>query len=303
MTKISVDKDELKTIRDKIDNLLEKGKQSLAAYTQQPIYESYDLNEKEQLIIEYLNKNPGDTKEQMIAGLSGHYSRMTIYDAIDALIERGLIIKRQDNLRKRSYHLYVNYQNIVTSFKNDLGLFKMVYFYLLDETIPVINKLLIDRNDKGKAQDLLDALIGPYKYLCIMCFTSDIFLWQRRPLDDDTLHGKFEVFFKTAKQIHTKLLEIWPDSESGSAASHILYNSPFGFFDVHIRSMLETFEKYGLSRSAEPVLDLLWKISYPILPLIYPTYYNKDLKDWRIVLEKMPESNYKPKTEQITYDE
>jgi hypothetical protein len=28
MTKISVDKDELKTIRDKVDNLLEKGKQS-----------------------------------------------------------------------------------------------------------------------------------------------------------------------------------------------------------------------------------------------------------------------------------
>lgn len=48
---------------------------------------------------------------------------------------------------------------------------------------------------------------------------------------------------------------------------------------------------------------LLWKISYPILPLIYPSYHNKDLKDWRIVLENMPESNYKPKTEQITYDE
>ena len=64
MTKISVDKDELKTIRDKIDNLLEKGKQSLAAYTQQPLYESYDLNDREQLIIEYLNKNPGIQKSR-----------------------------------------------------------------------------------------------------------------------------------------------------------------------------------------------------------------------------------------------
>jgi predicted transcriptional regulator len=300
MTKISVDKDELKTIRDKIDNLLEKGKQSLAAYTQEPLYESYDLSDKEQLIIEYLNKNPGNTKEQVTTGLSRHYSRMTIRNTIDALVERGLIIKSQDKLRKRSYHLYVNYQNITTSFKNDLGLFKMVYFYLLDDTIPVINKLLLEQNDKDKARDLLNALIGPYKYLCIMCVTSDIFLWQRRPLDDDTLHRKFEVFFKTAKQIHSKLLKIWPDSEAGSAASHILYSSQFGFLDVHIRSMLETFEEYGLSRYAEPVLDLLWKISYPILPLIYPTCYNKDLKDWRIVLENMPE--YKPKTEQITYD-
>jgi hypothetical protein len=68
--------------------------------------------------------------------------------------------------------------------------------------------------------------------------------------------------------------------------------------------MLETFDEYGLSRFAEPVLDVLWRISYPILQLIYPAYYNKEqLKDWRKVLEKMPESKYKPKTKQITYDD
>jgi hypothetical protein len=43
--------------------------------------------------------------------------------------------------------------------------------------------------------------------------------------------------------------------------------------------MLETFDEYGLSRSAE------------------------QLKDWRKVLEKMPGLKYKPKTKQITYDD
>lgn len=61
-----------------MDYLLETGKQSFAISTQQPIYESYDLEDREKLIIEYLNKNPGSTKEQVVNGLEKHYSRIPI---------------------------------------------------------------------------------------------------------------------------------------------------------------------------------------------------------------------------------
>ena len=69
MAKVLVDKNELKRLRDNINKLLETGKQSFAIPTQQPIYESYDLEEREQLIIEYLKKNPGSTKEGVVTGL------------------------------------------------------------------------------------------------------------------------------------------------------------------------------------------------------------------------------------------
>ena len=157
--------------------------------------------------------------------------------------------------------------------------------------------------------NLLNALIYPYKILCVMYVASDIFLWHKRPLDNDTLHRKFEIFFKTTKKIHNKLLEIWPDSESESiVVSLILFSGSFGFSKSYIEQMLERFEEYGLSDSAEPVLDALWKISYPILPLVDPSSYNEHLKngtlkDWRAVLKDDPESKYIPKTERLPFDE
>jgi predicted transcriptional regulator len=311
MSKILVDKNELKRLRDNIDHLLETGKQSFAISTQQPIYESYDLEKREQLIIKYLNKNPGSTKEQVVDGLKKNYSRMPVLNTINKLLENGLIIKEQDKNRKRTFHLFVNYQNIITSLKGELDAFKYFYFELLDQAIPVINNLLKDEGEEIKSLqywNLLNALIYPYKYLCIMYITSDIFLWHRRPLDNDTLHRKFEIFLKTIKKIHSKLLKIWPDSESESIVSPILFSSSFGFSKSYIEEMLERFEEYGLGDSVEPVLDVLWKISYPILPLVDPSSYNEHfkngtLKDWRAVLKNDPESKYKPKTEKIPFDE
>ena len=167
------------------------------------------------------------------------------------MLEKGLIIKEEDKNRKRTYHLYVNYQNIVTSLKKELDAFKHFYFELLDKAIPVINNLLKDEGEVLQYWNLLNALIYPYKYLCIMYITSDIFLWHRRPLDNDTLHRKFEIFFKTTKQIHNKLLKIWPDSdsESESIVSLILFSSSFGFSKSYIEPMLERFEEYGLGDS------------------------------------------------------
>ena len=309
MPKILVDKDELKGLRDNIDYLLETGKQSFAISTQQPIYESYDLEKREQLIIKYLNKNPGSTKEQVVDGLKKNYSRMPVLNTINKLLEKGLIIKEEDKNRKRTFHLFVNYQNIVTSLREELDAFKYYYFELLDQAIPVMKNLLKDEGEEVlQYWNLLNVLIYPYKYLCIMYVTSDIFLWHRRPLDNDTLHRKFEIFLKTTKKIHSKLLKIWPDSESESIVSPILFSSSFGFSKSYIEEMLERFEEYGLSDSVEPVLDVLWKISYPILPLVDPSSYNEHfkngrLKDWRAVLKDDPGSKYKPKTEKLPFDE
>ncbi|MFZ0893323.1 MAG: hypothetical protein WAZ77_02365, partial [Candidatus Nitrosopolaris sp.] len=96
-------------------------------------------------------------------------------------------------------------------------------------------------------------------------------------------------------------------AEFDSVILQILYNSPFGSYESRILHMLNTFEGYGLSQWSEPVIDVLWMISYPILLLIDPSYNkyfeNGILKDWRKVLENNPQSNYKPKTERIPFDQ
>jgi hypothetical protein len=73
----------------------------------------------------------------------------------------------------------------------------------------------------------------------------------------------------------------------------------------YIEQMLERFEEYGLTGSIESVLDVFWKISYPILPLVDPSSYNEHLKngtlkDRRAVLKNDPESKYKPKNQKAS---
>lgn len=311
MTDILVGKDELKAIRDDIDHLLLKGRQSFAIEAQRPIYESDDLNEKEQLVIEHINKNPSINKEKVASDLKSHYSRITILNTINGLLEKGLIISKQD--KRGTYQLYINYQNIIAPIKEDLDVFKCYYFELLENAVPIAKNLLLkakkDTKRFSKFYDLLTALIGPYKYLCIMYVMSDIFLWHKRPLDDDTLHRKYAIFFKAAKEIHAKLVNLWPvysASELDSPVSEMLYSSAFGLYESHVLHMLKKFEEYGLSVWAERVIDVLWEISYPILPLIglpYDEYLRTGvLDDWRKVLENYSRSNYKPRTQKLPFD-
>jgi hypothetical protein len=175
MTNIFIDKNDLIALRDDIDYLLQKGKQSFAVDVQQRIYESDDLNEKEQLVIKILNKKPGINKEEVV-NLQDRYARITILHTLDGLIKKGLIISKRDKIKKRTYRLYVNYQNITYSVKEDLDAFKVYYCELLDNAVPIAKKLWLNSKKGGERflefYNLLRVLIGPYKYLCTMYITS-----------------------------------------------------------------------------------------------------------------------------------
>lgn len=305
MTKIIIEKKDLEAMRNNIDSLLKKaGDKSFPIPTLEPIHERYDLDEKEKLVIEYLNKNPGSTKEQVISGCTT-YSRIPILNAINGLLEKGLIINRENNSKKGTYVLFVNYQDIVISLKEDLKLFEHFYSELLDHARPIIKRLLADfKNKETEFDNLIEAIIGPYKYLCMMYITSDLLLWKKRPLDNDTLHRKFAILFETVKRIYPEIINIIPGDKSELIATQLLFDKSYGFNESHILNMLITFKECGLSQDAEAVVDILWKVSYPILPIIYPSHYEKHfkdgtLKDWRNLLERRTASKYKPTTQML----
>jgi hypothetical protein len=66
--------------------------------------------------------------------------------------------------------------------------------------------------------------------------------------------------------------------------------------------MLKYFEKYDLGKDLEPVLDAIWALSYPTLPLIdlsYKDYQEKGkLGDWRDLFKRSDGMYYEPKTAQ-----
>jgi DNA-binding MarR family transcriptional regulator len=305
LAKIVVEKRELEGIRDNICSILKTGS-NFTIPVLEPIYENYDLNEKEDLIIKYLNKNPRHSKEQVVSGCSGKYSRVTILKSIEGLLKRGFIIK-ENNSNKRTYHLFVNNQDVAISFEESLKAFNGFYCLLLDEIAPVLKKLSNDEMKKSKLDNLIKAIIEPYKYLCIMYIMSDLLLWDVRPLDDNALHTKFAVFVNFMRQIQIKLNWLFANVKSNPIAIQLLSDSSYGFNERNILHILKTFEEYDLSGYAEAVVDSLWKMSYPILPSIYPSRYQKQfedgtLKDWRKLFEDNPKLGYKPKDEMLPFE-
>jgi hypothetical protein len=217
--------------------------------------------------------------------------------------------------------LYTNSEHIVLSLFNDLEFFKQVYFRLIEETTKNLIKSCTrsppdtdtGRHFRGNLMwDPLEALLFPYKYL--MYITSDLLLWQKRPLDKDTVHNKFAVVYDGLKEIHTKLHEsITPlitsqDRDLQRPLNSELYHIQSGLTKKQIETLLDIFEHFGLVKFVEPVLDVLWKISYPVLSHLDPMLPKEDrlyasidreaLKDWRNIISESKEFNYIHKTTQ-----
>lgn len=323
MSEILVNKGDLKNIKDSIDKLLKSGKENGTRHTQFASYEDKELSGRHKKILKYIEKNLGTTKEDVIKKNPDIGSRMTIVKLINDLIKMRMLIVRRDDSNQHIQHLYTNNEHVVLALINDLEFFKRVYFRLIDETNEKLKKLWIKFQKKNVVRPwdpaglhayrvygrLLEALLMPYKNLIMMYITSDLLLWQEQPLDKQTLYNKFAIVYGSMKEIHTKLHEsITPLITSRFYQdSHIeplntsLYGLQSGLSPQHIIAVLRDYWAVGLRAFVEPVLDILWKISYPVLPNLDEFYAPVDrekLKDWRNIISGNEEFRYIPKTTQ-----
>ena len=312
MAEIVVNQAELKNIRDSIDKLLNLGKENVK-HTQYVSDEPRELIEREKKILTYVKNNPGTIKERVLE--KGDFgSRMTIDKSINGLIEEKMLIVKRDDSNQHIQHLYYNYEHIVTSLLDDFEFLKQVYFRLIEETTKILKTLYQTHTQYPErfllALELVDTLLIPYKHLIVMHFMFDLLLQQEQPLDKNILHNRFAIVYDNMKEIHAKLNEyVTPiiantlDRDSNrEPLNSSLYSIEAPLSYENIKDYLARYEMYRLSAFAEPVLDILWKITYPVLPNIDPVYAYGDRKiltDWRNIISGDKNTSYEPKTTQV----
>jgi hypothetical protein len=315
MTEILVNKTDLKDIRDIIDKLLKSGRENVTRHTQYASDETKELTERAKKILKYVKNNPGTIKENIIRERIIDNldigSRATVVKSIDELIEDRMLIVRPNDSNQHIQHLYSNHEHIVISLFNDLEIFKQAYFKLVDQTV---NKVFKKLNNAGMVirmdifYGLLRTLLMPYKHLIMMYITSDLLLWGEQSLDKWTLYNKYAIIYDSMKEIHTKLHENIspliislfsdPSVDTPNAERELsreLFDVQDGLNRENIMSFLSYYEQFHLSAFAEAVLDVLWKISYPLLSKLDLSYTTKQesTEDWRNII-----SEYKPKSTQ-----
>ncbi|MGA8084217.1 MAG: hypothetical protein WB988_20375 [Candidatus Nitrosopolaris sp.] len=318
MAEIVVNKGELKDIRDNIDKLLRLGKENVTRRKQYASDEPKELTERQKKILTYVKNNPGTTKESItkkrVIDNLDLGSRMTVHKAINGLIEDDLLIVKPDDSNQHIQHLYFNHENVVNSLLHDFEFLKQTYFRLIEETTKKFKPLYQTHTKYPEryimALELLDTLLIPYKHLIIMYFMFDLLLQQEQPLDKNILYSRFAIVYGNMTEIHTKINEyITPiivnslDRDSNrEPLKSSLYSIEAPLSYENIKEYLACYEMYRLSAFAEPVLDILWKITYPVLPNMDPVYAYGDRKiltDWRNIISGDKDTSYEPKTTQV----
>src|SRR5919197_1878913 len=92
-----------------------------------------DLSDREWKIIDYITKHPGCSKQDVVRGMDGNPSRITVLNILDCLEASKLIIAKKKKTNSQIYNLYINNENFLISEKQRLDDLKNGFLHLLEK--------------------------------------------------------------------------------------------------------------------------------------------------------------------------
>lgn len=302
---------ELENLKVAIDNMITNKSIALAMEPLQARIYEHEIYEKDRVVFEYIKNNPGTNKAQVIKFFEKNkepgYSRVSVFSAIKRLKkEHGMISIRPDKANRRIQHLFINRESALASLFSDLDSFKQAYLTLIDGITSFLhNKNIIFMGFIGLVNysKLVNALLVPFKCVIIPFTIFNLFLPYEKVEDRELMHKKFALIHSTVKDLQGKLYEtFFKESHFRSNdltltnnflydrlgfLTNVLHSSLWGSNYENIEEMLTTLDKYELLDAAKTVLDCLWKIIHPIIPILYPRFYkgNEEMfRDWRVFI-------------------
>jgi hypothetical protein len=275
------------------DNLQRK---SLSIKIQDPSYrilvtEKTELDEKEVAIFNHIAKNPGTSNQGVVNSFKSKpgYSRIPVCTIINRLHHYGLITVKLDKNNKQTHRLSINEENVLPDLILVLDYIKNIYFRLIEKTKPFISR----ENNLAHITpvELVECLITLYKFTKEKF--SDFFLWYEKLCDNDTLHRKFGIISASMQEIIAELYQGLVNTRFISRGEEMERFLNYSRSDVlgpeNLTFIISTFGECGLRRYVEPIIDILWRLFYRKLPLLYLEYSHLSgegkLNDWRDIVK------------------
>jgi Fe2+ or Zn2+ uptake regulation protein len=304
--------------------------QELKKVSGKPIYNNNlepkktDLTAREREIFEFIARNEGISKQQIINEFNGKkhgegYSYVTIRKTISALEKYDMIVPRKNPENKQMYELYVNNENILAKLHQEMSevgytfsqlLAKINNNYTFQEKLPKENleEILSIEPDRvilwyfiydlyGLCRYVLDVYLK-YALVSMPSLTSDTFLLNKAHF---ILFSRLSELVNSLAKLH---LERFQEPDMGS--ERILYASGGdAFLNIDlIRQLLKRAKVLQLEHEVTQVIDIVWKRGYDN----YVPFFEKipghgvmgnvssRYKNWRNLVEN--ESRNKTKTKQ-----
>jgi hypothetical protein len=264
-----------------------------------------DLHPREKKTVDYVEKNPGTNKEEIISYLTneGIGSRMTIRKAIANLIEYGMISQRRatDKPNNQVLELYINEDSVFLSVYRELDKFKNLFF----DRIEKIRQKDLDQNTWVE----IDALLVHLVYICLHVLGAYLFYfflrWPTQIYDVAIRNKLYAIIIYRIVEIQSKLSEVFfikstaiqkyysvlPSEIDDPAPILATFCSHMGVLKPDtIVKILEDYKKCNAHEEIIPLIDSAWKIGCDAylwqLPLrtVLPEDFHK-LQNFRLAIE------------------
>jgi len=257
--------------------------------------EDIDLSRRERTILDYIRKHPGVSKQGLVDGLDGQYSRVPIYNSIRLLERNQMIVIMRDKSNSQVHKLFVKDDSLLLTLIRDLDNFEENYLLLLRKV----------QKSGSNESTMLIASFTIYQHLLGMYLIHTLQTWPRQTDDPIMLKRLYTTLFSRLSKIHLEIYKIHYERGEYSSAKDLVWQDMIRkSFLIHyeIRFLYWCCNHIGATKEFENVMDVVWKISYEFFPFsalwkeVNELKNGKEMdkfKDWREFLKLRFPKNHK----------
>ncbi len=259
-----------------------------------------DLSDMDWKIIHYIEDHSASSKENVARNMNRDASRITVLNKLHRLESDGYIIAKKDKPNSQIYKLYVNQKDLVVKEHDELRQFRKA----LEDLLRILDQERgeIDRLYRLKYEQSLgpyhhcyrpaDTILIFYGHLTSVYTIKSILEWPKVIKDNQTLQRIYEAVFRQLYEIQEGILKILPSITSVKDHFFVfsMLNTSFVFVPERFDIIIEIFERYNLVHALKPVIDSLWRISSPFVPLVIKPNTGKHYS--KLLLRYQPELSW-----------
>lgn len=260
-------------------------------------------------ILDYIRENEGLSKEEIVRGVKGCGSRITILKHIDILEENNLILPRKEKPNSQIYKVYINKDDIKASLYLELSNLINSFSKLLDASM--IQFESIEAKFKGLDEDaqwpwirrwlkVEEELLGPLLQIFILNYNIfgvvKAFEWHNEISDEKTLSDLYFMSQNFLQEIQRKLFD--KVKQLYVFRNYNEKDMSFDLLNYNIEPSIETFsrmfhvfQKWELENEFSPIMEMLWKTTAHTFSLDDYSFLGlkeTDRTNWKVILSRHP---------------
>ncbi len=208
-------------------------------------YDSDGLNLKEKMVIDFITKNPGVTKQKVVDALDGKFSRVIVFNTIKELENFDIIMIKKNKPNSQIHRLYINKHNQILVELDKLSNFEVLIIFLfekikneeikahalltndnikmnrnlgIDETIESIhNSIRLDKISPVDVDNRIRRLLTN-----IDTYRKPLDSFNRQKMCLHMLYELFHILWKVSQAYTIRAVFIWPSQENNNVFTNKL---------------------------------------------------------------------------------